>query len=39
MNQSNTLNDMMEAFPKDVRLGVVDGRGVLFRRPSFDCDW
>ena len=39
MNQSNTLNDMMEAYPKDVRLGVVDGRGVLFRRPSFDCDW
>ena len=29
----------MEAYPKNVKLGVVDGRGVMLRRPSFDCDW
>lgn len=37
--QSNALNAKMEAFPENFRLGSVHGRGILLRRPSFDCDW
>ncbi len=36
---SNRLNAMMEAYPKNFRMGTVHGRGILLRRPSFDCDW
>jgi hypothetical protein len=36
---ANVLNERMAKHPKNFRMGVVDGRGILLRRPSFDCKW
>lgn len=36
---SNDLNAKVAAFPANFRLGSVHGRGILFRRPSFVCNW
>lgn len=33
------LNAKVEAFPANFRLGSVDGHSIMFRRPSFDCNW
>lgn len=31
--------DFLTNLPENVRLGVLDGRGIALRRPSWDCDW
>jgi hypothetical protein len=36
---ANELNALMEQYPKNFRMGAKYGRGVLLRRPSFDCEW
>ena len=39
LSKTTTLNNMMQGFPQNFRMGVNNGRGVMLRRPSWDCDW
>lgn len=36
---ANDISEDIKSSYKDFRIGVLDGRGVALRVPSFDCDW
>ena len=37
--QSIVLNKLMAKYPLTIFLGKHDGKSILLRRPSFECDW
>lgn len=36
---ASELNGLMQKYPKNFNIGTKYGRGIMLRRPSFDCDW